>query len=66
MIAVIFARVIFSFYITMPQGRRQGKSLEGAKLPWESPEGSAPWRKSRGRSPLVGVMGRSPLKLTHF
>ena len=29
------------------QGRRQGKSLEGAKLP----------RESRGRSPLVGVRG---------
>ena len=33
------------------QGRRQGKSLEGAKLP----------RGSRGQCPLVGVQGAEPL-----
>ena len=33
------------------QGRRQGKSLEGAKLP----------RGSRGQRPLVGVQGVEPL-----
>ena len=38
------------------QGRRQGKSIGGAKEP----------RGSRGQSPLVGVRGRSPLKLKPF
>ena len=33
------------------QGRRQGKSLEGAKLP----------RGSRGQRPLAGVQGAEPL-----
>ena len=33
------------------QGRRQGKSLEGAKLPWGS----------RGQRPLAGVQGAEPL-----
>ena len=33
------------------QGWRQGKSLEGAKLP----------RGSRGQRPLVGVQGAEPL-----
>ena len=33
------------------QGRRQGKSLEGTKLP----------RGSRGQHPLVGVQGAEPL-----
>ena len=35
----------------MRQGRRQGKSLEGAKLP----------RGSRGQRPLAGVQGAEPL-----
>ena len=35
----------------MGQGRRQGKSLERAKLP----------RGSRGQRPLAGVQGAEPL-----
>ena len=45
--------------IDIIQGRRQSKSLEGAKLNHGS-------RCPGGRSPLVGVRGRSPLKLTPF
>ena len=36
---------------TLKQGRRQGKSLEGAKLP----------RGSREQRPLAGVQGTEPL-----
>ena len=47
------------------QGRRQGKSLEGAKLPRGS-RGQRPLAGVQGRSPLVGVRGQTPLKLTPF
>ena len=37
--------------MSYPQGRREGKSLEGAKVP----------RGSRGQRPLAGVQGAEPL-----
>ena len=46
---VNFPTCVFS--IGLLQGRRQGKSLEGAKLP----------RGSRGQRPLAGDQGEEPL-----
>ena len=49
--------IMFNYYkmlnqsFTYMQGRRQGKSLEGAKLP----------PGSRGQRPLAGVQGAEPL-----
>ena len=43
--------LIFSKWYCRVQGRRQGKSLEGAKLP----------RGSRGQRSLAGVQGAEPL-----